>query len=74
MLRLKELREKRGFTQKELSERLGVSRGTYSCWESEKRQMDYQTLIRLAVIFGVSVDYLLGRPVNKIPKGKEPNQ
>ncbi|MBQ3427879.1 MAG: helix-turn-helix transcriptional regulator [Clostridia bacterium] len=65
MLRLKELREKRGFTQTEFAERLGVPQSTYSKWETEKRQMDYKTLIRLAAIFGVSVDYLLGRTLKK---------
>lgn len=63
MVRLKELRLKRGFTQAELSERLGIPQRTYSSWETERTEMDYSTLIRMAVIFGVSVDYLLGRPV-----------
>ena len=65
MIRLRELRKKRGFTQAELAERLGVPQTTYSSWETETCQMNYETLIRLAVVFGVSVDYLLGRPVNK---------
>ncbi|MBR0366612.1 MAG: helix-turn-helix transcriptional regulator [Clostridia bacterium] len=66
MLRLKELRKKRGFSQAELAGRLGVPQQTYSNWENEVREMDYKTLIRMAVIFGVSVDYLLGRPVKNI--------
>ena len=66
MLRLKELRKKRGVSQAELAGRLGVPQQTYSNWENEVREMDYKTLIRMAVIFGVSVDYLLGRPVKNI--------
>ena len=69
MIRLKELRKSRGFTQAELAGRLGVPQATYSSWETERTQMDYKTLIRMSVIFGVSVDYLIGRPVSKTSQG-----
>lgn len=64
-VRLHELREKRGFTQKELSKRLGLARTTYSGYESGKREPDNETLQKLADFYETSVDYLLGRAHSK---------
>ena len=61
MLRLKELRKKSRLTQQQLSNMLGVQRPTYSRYENNERQPDNETLKKLADIFDVSVDYLLGR-------------
>lgn len=61
MTRLKELRKKRNITQKELANRICVAQSTLSAWENEKAQMDYASMVRLADIFGVSVDYLIGK-------------
>ncbi|HBN13105.1 MAG TPA: transcriptional regulator [Clostridiales bacterium] len=58
--RLKELREDRGFTQKQLSERLGINSVTYLHYEKEQREPPLSLLADMAVFFGVSVDYLLG--------------
>lgn len=61
MHRLKELRENKKLTQSQLGEQIGAKKSAISLWESGKRQPDQDTLIRLAALFGVSVDYLLGR-------------
>lgn len=58
--RLKELREDRGYTQKQLSERLGINSVTYLHYEKEQREPPLSLLADMAVFFGVSVDYLLG--------------
>lgn len=58
--RLKELREDRGYTQKQLSEKLGVNSVTYLHYEKEQREPPLSLLADMAVFFGVSVDYLLG--------------
>ena len=60
-LRLKELREKKGLSQKAFSAKLGVSQSTVGMWESQKREPNFETTEKIANFFGVSTDYLLGR-------------
>jgi transcriptional regulator with XRE-family HTH domain len=59
--RLRELREERGLTQKELAQALGLSsKSTITNYEQNDRDPDYETLIKIAKYFEVSIDYLLG--------------
>jgi len=58
---LRKLRKSRKLTQKELANKVGMSRGTYAHYEINKRQPDYETLQIIADFFGVSTDRLLGR-------------
>ena len=58
--KLKILRQKRGLTQKEFAEMLGISQKSYSHWETGKNEPNYENLSMLACIFNVSIDYLLG--------------
>lgn len=57
---LKELRKRQGITQKELAEKLQVSFQTISKWENDVNLPDISYLPKLADIFGVSTDILLG--------------
>ncbi|MBE6656567.1 MAG: helix-turn-helix transcriptional regulator [Ruminococcaceae bacterium] len=59
--RLKVLRKKRGISQLKLAMDLNMNQNTISRYETMEREADYQTLIRFADYFGVSLDYLLGR-------------
>ena len=59
--RLKELRKKRNISQLKLALDLNMNQNTISRYENLERQADYQTLVRFADYFGVSLDYLLGR-------------
>lgn len=59
--RLKELREDKQITQSELAEILKVSRQTISSYELNLTEPTFETLVKIADIFGVSTDYLLGR-------------
>lgn len=59
-IRLKELREKKGISQRELAKMLGFSQGTVGNWESGIRKPTYKTLYKIADLFNVSVDYLMG--------------
>lgn len=61
MYRLKECREMRGLSQKEVAATLKVSAPSVSNWESEKTRPTHDNLEKLADLYGVSVDYLLGR-------------
>ena len=61
MNRIKELRQQKGWNQVDLADRLKVGKNTISRYESEKRQLDPDTILRLCDLFGVTADYLLGR-------------
>lgn len=58
------LREQRGWSIQELASRLNIDRTYLSKSESGKRSFKVSEVNRLAELFGVSVDYLLGRPEN----------
>lgn len=58
--RLKELRKEKGFSQKSLSERLGVSQQAVGKWETGRSSPDPSTLAQLAALLDTSSDYLLG--------------
>ncbi len=59
--RLKQLREEHGMDREQLAARLGMSYSTVAKYEAGTRFPDQQTLLKLAEIFNVSTDYLLGR-------------
>ena len=58
--RLRDLRIGRGLSQKQVAALIGVDSSTISTYESATRLPSYPALIRLAKVYGVSVDYLLG--------------
>lgn len=64
--RLRELRLQNGYTQETLSDKIGVSSKTIGTWERGTREPPLTTVDKLANIFNVSTDYLLGR--NQTPK------
>jgi len=66
MNRLKELREERGWTQRQTAMKAGLAPTTYHNYEREIREPDQETLIKLANVFRVSVDYLIGKSKSKI--------
>ena len=59
--RLTELRESKNMQQKELQEILHVSSGTATNYGKGRHEPNFETLIAIADLFDVSVDYLLGR-------------
>lgn len=62
--RLKKARENARKTQKQIADTLGISIGTLSGYERDYRDPDTDTLNRLAELYAVSTDYLLGRTEN----------
>ena len=58
--RLKELRKRDGLTQKQLAERLWITKSMVSYYEQSLRAPSPEVLIKLSYIFHVSADYLLG--------------
>lgn len=59
--RLKFLREKEKMYQSELADKLGLAPSTISMYERGDRDPDTTTLTKIAEIFNVTTDYLLGR-------------
>ena len=59
-MRIRDVREDRDFTQKEIAEYLHVKQNTYSQYETGKRQIPIKDLILLARFYKTSTDYLLG--------------
>lgn len=59
--RLAQLRKSRNMTQEDLAECLNISAQAVSKWENDLTSPDLETLLKLAEIFGVSTDELLGR-------------
>ncbi|HBS60925.1 MAG TPA: hypothetical protein DEA44_16885 [Firmicutes bacterium] len=69
---LKKLRQKSGLTQIETSKRIGIAKSTYSLYESGKREPDVKKIKKIAEIFGVSADDLLGTNFAKNKKSPAP--
>jgi transcriptional regulator with XRE-family HTH domain len=65
-LRIKQLREKRDWSQLELAKRVGINNSVLSRIEADKRPIEAELLAKFAEVFGVSSDYILGR----LPKDK----
>lgn len=58
--RINELRIAMGWSQVQLAEKLNISKQTVSNWENENIQPSIEMLVRIAKLFHVSTDYLLG--------------
>ena len=58
--RLKELREERHLTQKQLSDKLSIHSVTYLHYEKNQREPPLSLLVDFAQFFNVTVEYLLG--------------
>lgn len=58
--KIKALRQEKGITQSELASKLGITTTALSFFESGSRIPNIEVLKSMAVIFGVSSDYLLG--------------
>lgn len=73
--RIRYLRQQADLTQAQLGKLLGCSSSTVSLYEGGQRSPDTTMLVRLADVFDVSVDYLLGRvsdPTRQSDNGPQP--
>ncbi len=68
--RLRDLREDKDWTQQEIADMLFINRRTYSAYENGINSMTPETLIKIAKIHNVSVDYLLELTDNPTPYKK----
>lgn len=59
--KIKQIREMKNISQRELGEMLNKSQGTIAKYENDLAEMDYATLKTFCNYAGCSIDYLLGR-------------
>lgn len=59
--RIKELREQHGFSQRKAAELLEMHTTQYQRYETGERPIPVDFLIKLADLYGVSIDYIVGR-------------
>lgn len=64
---IRNLRIDRGYTQKQVAEHLGISQNTYSQYEVGILNYPVDAVVKLAMFYGVSTDYLLGLTSRKEP-------
>ena len=57
--RLKQLRKERRISQLKLALDLNMNQNTISRYENMEREADYETLIKFADYFNVSIDFLI---------------
>lgn len=60
-VRLKQLRRDKHLTQTQVAKRIGVTASMVSSYETDIRLPSYEVMVRIADLFGVTVDYLLCR-------------
>lgn len=63
-LRIRDLREDRDLTQKQVSKMLMCDQSLYSKYERGEREIPLVLMIKLADYYGTSIDYLVGRTDN----------
>lgn len=65
--RLRQLREKNGYTLEDVAQALGLRNQYVSNYELGKRNPDFETLVKFARFYHVSTDYLLGNTDDPTP-------
>lgn len=55
---IKYFRKLKGYSQEQLARKLGITQGSVSLWEKGKNGPDTKTAVKLAQIFGISIDQL----------------
>ena len=58
---LRELRLNKGLRQEQVAKLIGVNKSAISTYENDTRQPSFEILVRLANLYRVSTDYLLGQ-------------
>ena len=69
--RLAELRKDHGMNQQELADKLGLSLSAISSYERDVNSPDDDVKVKLAKMFNISLDYLLGATNEEIPLFRE---
>jgi len=70
--RIRNLREDRDLSQREIAQYLNIKQNTYSRYETNDRAIPLEVMDQLAAFYGTSVDYLMGRTDNPKPYERSP--
>lgn len=71
--RIKDMREDRDLLQKDVADYLHCTQVCYSYYEIGRRDIPTDVLIKLALFYNTSIDYLLGLTDNKKPYSRSRN-
>lgn len=69
--RLRDLREDKDLSIRQLADLLHMQRTTYHNYETGKRELPFELAITLATFYDVSVDYIAGLTNNSTPANKK---
>lgn len=72
--RIKEIRERRGWTQEKLADKAGISKGFLSDVENNKRDISATNVLKVANAMGASLEYLMRGEEGKQEEKREPIQ
>lgn len=61
--RLRKLRDKYGYTQRDVADQIGIGKSAYRSYENNDRRIPVDVLTRVAALYNISVDELLGNSV-----------
>ncbi len=64
--RLKKYRERYGYTQQDIADHLEVGKTTYAQYELGNRRIPVDMLVRVAALYNVSMDEMLGNSVQPV--------
>jgi transcriptional regulator with XRE-family HTH domain len=70
--RLKKLRADRELSQAKIAPMFGIAQQSYADWETGKSQPDIETLLKMAMFFDVTLDYLCGSSDEIVKPAKAP--
>ena len=63
-MKIRELRQKMNLSQNEMAKKLGIPHTTLFNYEASKSEPNIETLIKLADFFNITIDELVGRPID----------
>ena len=66
-LRIRDMREEKGITQQQISEYLNCDQSLYSKYERGEREVPLEIMVKLAMLFETSIDYLVRLTDNRQP-------
>ena len=69
--RMKQMREEKGYSTNEISRQMNISTQRYTAYERGLHKFPLEVLIKLAVIYDVSVDYLVGITDQREPHSRK---
>jgi transcriptional regulator with XRE-family HTH domain len=72
--RIKAAREKRNWTQEQLAQAAGISKGFLSDIENDKRNISSESALKIADALGISLDYLLRGETGQRERARQPVQ